>query len=122
MCIRDRLYGEAILGYKVSPKLAVTAVGKVAAFGNNEYYGLGIGANVALFEGLEVIGEVTPTDGANGTVWAAGARYTIGDTGWSVDAHATNAIGHNGLGTLIAQDDTKYGVSVTKTFDLSNWR
>lgn len=116
------LYGEAIVGYKVSPRVAVTAVGKVAAFGNNEYYGLGLGANFELFEGLELIGEVTPTDGANGTVWAAGARYTIGQSGWSVDAHASNAIGHNGLGSMIAQDDVKYALSVTKTLDLSGWR
>ena len=71
--------------------------------------------NYQLFDGLELIGEVTPTDGANGTVWAAGARYTSRNGRINIDLSATNSIGRHGYGTLIAQDSTRYalGVSVT---------
>ena len=115
-------FAEGIASMKLNENLAVTVNPKIAAFGNTEIYGLGLGANFEVFDGLELIGEVTPTDGGNGTVWAAGVRYNLGNSGFSVDASASNAIGRNGLGTLIAQDDIKFALGVTKTFDLSGWR
>jgi hypothetical protein len=116
------LYIEAIFGYNVSEALSVTAVGKAAGLRSNEYFGVGLGVNYGLWNGLELIGEVTPTDGGNGTVWAAGLRYSVPESGWAIDAHATNAVGHNGLGSMIAQDSTKFAVSVSKSLDFSRWR
>ena len=74
-------------------------------------------------DGLSVIAEATPValDGSTPT-WAAGLRYNIPDTGLAVDLHATNAIGRNGLGSLVAQDDTRFGLTLTKTFDLRGIR
>ncbi len=116
------LFVELPAGVKVNDRVALAATPKLAAFGNTEIYGLGLGVNVEMTDGLELIGEVTPTDGGNGTVWAAGLRYGIPGTGLSLDAHATNAVGRQGLGTLVAQDSVKYAIGITKTFDLRGWR
>ena len=116
------LYAEGAASYKTSPKLAVTVNPKLGAFGNNSTYGIGLGANFEVFDGFELMGEVTEVVDGNGAVWAAGARYHVNDYGLSIDASATNAVGRVGMGTLIAQDSTKFSLSVTKQFNLGNWR
>jgi len=79
---------------------------------------MGIGYNFD--NGLELMAEVTPIgrDG-NDTTWAAGARYHLGNSGFSVDAQATNAIGRHGIGGMIAQDETRFALTLSKTFDIS---
>ena len=56
------------------------------------------------------------------TTWSAGMRYNFGQSGFAVDAMATNAIGRQGLGTMVAQDDVRASVMITKTFDLRGLR
>ncbi len=116
------LFIETPASVKVNEAVALTAAPKVSAFGNTEIYGLGLGVNVGVLDGLQLIGEVTPTNGGNGTVWAAGLRYDVAGTGLSVDAHATNAVGMRGIATMVAQDDTKFAISLTKRFDAGGWR
>jgi len=79
-------------------------------------YGLGLGVNYQLTDALQLIGEVTPVGDGDPTIWAAGIRYAIPNTGISLDAHATNAIGSYGLGTLIGQDSTKFSIGATWKF------
>ncbi|MCG6902569.1 MAG: hypothetical protein LJE68_07795 [Rhodobacter sp.] len=115
-------YLEGMASYKVNDRLALTASPKIAAFGNTEVLGLGLGVNYELFNGLELIAEATAV-GADATdpVWAAGLRYNLAGTGLSIDAHASNAIGRQGVGSMIAQDSTKFSISLTKQFAIPRW-
>lgn len=113
-------FAEAMASYKTpGGRFVLTANPKVAAFGNTEIGGLGLGVNFKASDALELIGEVTPValDG-NTATWAAGLRYNFGNSGFSVDARATNAIGHYGVGTMVAQDDVLYSLTLSKAFDL----
>lgn len=116
-------FAEGVASYKVNDRLALTANPKIGAFGNTEILGLGLGVNYELAEGLEMIAEATAV-GADATTatFAAGLRYNVPGAGLSIDASASNAIGRYGIGTMIAQDSTKYAISVTKRFDLKGWR
>lgn len=114
-------YASLPVMYKLSPRLALMAEPKAAGYGGRRIYGLGVGANVELFDGLDLIGEVTPVGGdATETVWAAGARLHLDQWGWapaSVDVMATNSIGNYAAGTMIAQDEVRYSVGVSFAFD-----
>lgn len=92
---------------KVNSRLALTINPKIAAFGSNTQIGVGFGANYQLFRDLQVIAEITPLAHSYTPVWAAGVRYQIPKTSINFDLHATNAIGGNGLGTLVGQNETK---------------
>ena len=109
--------------YDVNDTVTLTANPQIAAFGNTEVAGLGLGVNFELFNGFEVIAEATAVGlDATDPTWAAGVRYNLPNTGLSVDLSATNAIGRNGIGTMIAQDSTNFSLQLTKAFDLSGWR
>ncbi|WP_299353401.1 hypothetical protein [uncultured Shimia sp.] len=112
-------FAELVAGYKPSSALSFTTAAKLSAFSSTEIAGLGFGVNYALSDKLELIGEVTPVglDGGD-TVWAAGLRYRIGDTGLMMDLQGTNAIGRVGVGSMIAQDDPRFALTFTKVFDL----
>ena len=111
--------------YQVNDRLAISASPKVAVFGKTELAGLGAGISYALFEGLELIAEATAV-GADATdaTSAAGLRHGVPDWGLSVDAHATNAIGRTGIGTMIAQHSTRFSIGATKRFSIgrSLWK
>jgi len=111
-------YLDAMAGYKTG-RFALTANPKIAAWGNVEIAGLGMGVNYAMTDRLEVMAEVTPVGlSASDPTWAAGVRYNFGDSGLAVDAQATNAIGRYGIGSMIAQDDVRFAVTLSKAFDL----
>ncbi|WP_139280669.1 hypothetical protein [Shimia gijangensis] len=113
-------FAELIGSYKTNGGTVFTVNPKLAAFGSTEIAGLGLGVNYAFLSGLELIAEVTPVglDGSDPT-WAAGLRYTVGTSGFTVDAQATNAIGRYGIGGMIAQDDTRIALTVSKVFDVT---
>ncbi|MDA5558378.1 DUF1302 family protein [Shimia sp. MMG029] len=113
-------YTDLIATYKTQSGLSLTVSPKIGAFGNNELVGFGMGVNYGFGNGLELIAEVTPV-GRDGdeTTWAAGARYHLGQSGFSIDAQATNAIGRQGIGSMVAQDDTRFALTLSKTFDLN---
>ncbi len=116
-------FAEGVANFQASDRLAITANPKIAAFGNTEIAGFGLGLNYEVFDGLSLIAEVTPVGlSASTPTWGAGLRYDVADTGFAVDLHATNAIGRNGIGSLVAQDDVRFGLTLTKTFDLSGLR
>ena len=110
------------ISYDFNDRLTLNVNPRASAQGNSQTYGLGLGVNYEVIPGLEAIAEVTPVVDGNGTVWAAGARYNLPNSDFSVDLHATNAIGRYGQGTLIAQDDTRYVLGASLKLDLSNWR
>ncbi len=108
--------------YKASPKLALMANPKAAAWGSNEFFGLGLGANYEVAPGLELIGEVTPVSAGQRTVWATGLRYYPGNSGASIDLSATNAIGSEALGTMIGQSDVRVSLGITVPLDARGFR
>ncbi len=103
--------------YQVNQDFAVNVNPKVAGFGNTTTFGLGVGVNYEVFNGLEAIAEVTAVDNGNDPVWAAGVRYNAPGSSISIDAHATNAIGRYGLGTMVAQSETKFAIGAKIHFD-----
>ncbi|SFK58972.1 hypothetical protein [Shimia haliotis] len=114
-------FAEAMASYQAPNGRAVfTANPKIAAFGNTEIAGVGLGVNIRATDTLDLIAEVTPValDGSTPT-WAAGLRYQLGDSGLSVDAQATNAIGRFGIGSMVAQDDLRVSVMLSKTFGVT---
>ncbi|WP_132859642.1 hypothetical protein [Shimia isoporae] len=111
-------YFDAMASYKTG-RVALTANPKLAAFGNVEAAGVGLGVNFAVSDAIELIAEVTPVLlDASDVTWAAGMRYNVGSSGLSVDLNATNAIGQYGIGTLVAQDDVRFSLMLSKSFDL----
>lgn len=113
-------FTDLTANYKTRNGFSFTASPKVAAWGSKELVGLGLGVGYTFGNGLELMAEATPIarDGDE-TTWAAGARYHFGRSGFSVDAQVTNAIGRHGIGSMIAQDDPRVAVTLSKTFDMS---
>ncbi|WP_435230433.1 hypothetical protein ACMAZE_18300 [Pseudopelagicola sp. nBUS_20] len=112
------LYVAAPASYDIDNRLTFQAEPKFLAFGSNRIGGLGLGANFEFLDGLQLMGEVTPISDGRPLVWAVGARYYLDGAGMSVDFSATNSIGRYGLGTMIAQNDTRFSIGVTKSFNL----
>ena len=116
-------YLEILASYKVNDRLVLSMNPQLAGFGNTEIAGVGFGVNYELLDGLDLIAEATAVGlDATTPTWAVGARYNLPNTGLSVDATATNAIGRYGIGTMVAQDNTKFSIGVTKRFNVLNWR
>ena len=82
--------------------------------------GLGLGVNYEVFDGMRLIGEVTPVSDGRDPTWALGARYDLPNGKWSIDATATNAIGRYGHGTMVAQNDTRFAVGLSTQFNVSS--
>lgn len=111
-------YTDLIANYQAPGGLSFTASPKIAAWGSTELVGLGLGVGYTFGNGLELLAEVTPVGRDNDeTTWAAGARYHFGTSGFSLDAQATNSIGRQGIGSMIAQDETRFAVTLSKAFD-----
>ena len=107
--------------YQVNETFAVNVNPKFATWGDTETFGLGVGVNYEVFNGLEAIAEFTAVDNDEDAVWAAGVRYNVPGSMLSLDAHATNAIGRYGLGSMTAQSDTKYAIGAKIHFD-TGWK
>lgn len=111
------LYAEIPVTYQVNDALTFGASAKFAAFGENEHLGAGLGANWAMNDTFSVLAEAVQTDNDdNATLWALGTRAHLGQSPFSMDLSASNAVGGFGIGTLIAQDDPKYTLSVRAEF------
>lgn len=83
---------------------------RLAAFGNQSNVGVGFGVNHEVARGLQLIGEITPVFDGDRTVWAIGTRYSLPKAAASLDLYATNAVGRNGLGTVVGQSEARFGV------------
>ncbi len=106
------LFAELPITYQASPSTALFFTPKFAAFSDQIDVGLGLGVNYEVASGLQLLGEITPVFGGDRLVWAIGTRYSFSSQPLSVDLYATNAIGRNGIGTLIGQADAQFGIGL----------
>lgn len=106
------IYGALPAGLAVSEKASVRLESKFAAYGSERLWAIGGGVSVRPLRDLELIGEVTAVSDDGDTIWAAGARYDLPNTLFSADVYATNATGLHGLGTILAQDEPRYGLTL----------
>lgn len=81
-------------------------------------YGFGFGVTGRLVGDLLGVAEVTPVLDGERTVWAAGLRLRVLRS-VQLQALATNAVGLDGLGTLTAQESTRYVAGFR--VDLPSW-
>jgi hypothetical protein len=101
------LFASVPVSADLSERLSVTLQPTAGLSGGTEIYGFGLGARYAPNPDWTFLGEVMPTVGGNGTVWAVGTRWAPGDGAAAVELGATNAIGRQGFATLIAQDELR---------------
>lgn len=106
------LFAELPITYQASPSTALFFNPKLAAFSDQLEVGFGFGANYEIASGLQLLGEITPVFGGDRAVWAIGTRYSFPTQPLNIDLYATNAIGRNGLGTLIGQADAQFGIGL----------
>ncbi len=106
------LYGALPASLALSEKASVTLESKFAAYHTERIWGVGGGVSVRPFRDLELLGEVTAVSDGGDTIWSAGARYDLHGTPFSADVYATNATGLHGLGTMLAQDEPRYGLTL----------
>lgn len=106
------LYVSMPVSADLGAGLSVTLQPAAGLSGGTEIYGFGLGARYVPNPDWAFLGEVMPTIGGNGTVWAVGTRwYPTGGTA-SVELGVTNAIGRQGFATLIAQDDLRVSLGL----------
>ena len=110
----DSFSGELSLVYSFNDVIAFTFNPKVALFGDEDIIGTGVGFNLQLFPGFQLIGEVTPMVSDDPTVWAAGARYLFPGSNVGLGVYGTNAAGTSDIGSFIRQsnDDVSVGVNL----------
>ncbi|MEO1593536.1 MAG: hypothetical protein AAFU71_19940, partial [Cyanobacteria bacterium J06632_22] len=106
------LFADLPLTYEVNSQLAVLVDPKIALSGVDDRAGLGLGVNYEVVEGLQLIGEVTPVFGGDRTIWALGTRYGFAQNGLSLELYGTNAVGRHGVGTLVGEDDARFGAGL----------
>lgn len=97
---------------EVTPRLAVMAEPKAAFYGNNEEFGLGLGANFAVSRDISLVGEYTVRNSGE-DIWSVGAKTRLRAAPVEIGLHATNAIGSFGVNTMTSQDDPKVVLSVS---------
>ncbi|MBB4123367.1 hypothetical protein [Martelella radicis] len=106
------LYGALPASLAFSEKASVTLETKFAAYHQERIWGIGAGVSVRPFRDLELMGEVTGVSDGADVIWSAGARYDLHNTPFSADVYATNATGLHGVGTMLAQDEPRYGLTL----------
>ncbi len=106
------LYASLPASLAVSDSLSFAFEPKVAAFGSERLKAIGGGITVRPTADFALIGEVTALLDDGDPVWAAGARYQLHNTAFSADAYVTNATGLHGVGTMLAQDEARYGLTL----------
>ncbi|NET31576.1 MAG: porin [Cyanothece sp. SIO1E1] len=106
------LFTELPAVYQPLPAVALFLGPKAAFFAESMRVGLGLGINYAVLGGLQLIGEVTPLLTGEQSVWSAGLRYQIPTVNLAIDVYASNAVGLNGLGGLIADSETNAGFNL----------
>jgi hypothetical protein len=97
---------ELPLLYQINPQIALMFNPKGGFFGSKRFAGAGLGLNYRVFDGLQLIGEVTPIlAGSGSTIWAGAIRYIHPEWNAGIDLYATNAIGTHDIGGLISQSN-----------------
>jgi uncharacterized protein YjbI with pentapeptide repeats len=111
--------GGIIFQYRPIPQLALIFEPKAGIFGSDERFGTGLGFNLQLWKGLQLIGEYTPVLVGEGKigVWSAGLRYLDPKLGLGFDVYGSNAAGLNSIGTLIGRPDPSVGFNIHWLFN-----
>ncbi|MBE9068698.1 porin [Leptolyngbya cf. ectocarpi LEGE 11479] len=104
------IFVDVPVTFQANSRTALFLNPRLAAFGNESNVGIGLGVNHEVARGLQLIGEVTPVFDGDRTVWAVGTRYSLPKAAVSLDLYATNAVGRNGLGTVVGQSEARFGV------------
>ncbi|MEO0768534.1 MAG: hypothetical protein AAFY72_03740, partial [Cyanobacteria bacterium J06649_4] len=107
------LFADVPMTYEVNSQLALMLDPQIALSGVDDRAGLGLGVNYEVVEGLQLIGELTPVFGGDRTIWAIGTRYGFAQNGLSLELYGTNAVGRHGVGTLVGEDDARFGAGLT---------
>lgn len=114
-------FASAPAMYKSSSRLAFLAEPKFAAWGDVDAWGFGFGLNFEALPGMVAIAEYTPvTNGDN--IWAGGIRKHFKNSPVTIELFATNAVGAEGYGTMVAQEDVRFsvGASIALGFNTKN--
>jgi hypothetical protein len=103
---------ELIAQYQPTPDLALMLTPKVAIVETTPA-GVTLGFNYRLAEGLQLLGEFTPSLGGDRATWAAALRYLLSGDRLGLDVYVTNATGQNTFGSLVARPDgAQVGVNI----------
>lgn len=95
---------------------SLTLSPRLASLGETTILGLGTGMTQALTERLRLLGEMTAVDGGEPAVWAAGLQYDLfPKRKIGLEISAGNAIGTQGLGAMVAQEEPilRLGIEMT---------
>jgi len=82
-----------------------------AIYSSETIAGVGMSIRFDLGQTITAIGEYTSVLDDN-AVWAVGLRYTPQNLPLSIDLYLTNAVGLNGIGTLLSNDNPQVGISI----------
>jgi Pentapeptide repeats (8 copies) len=106
--------GGIIFQYRPIPRLALIVEPKGGVYGDDKRFGVGLGTNLELWKGIQLIGEYTPIlAGQTKTgVWGVGLRYLNDKLGLGFDVYGSNASGLNSYGTLVGRPDPSIGFNV----------
>lgn len=98
--------------YRIDPRLALVFNPKAGFYGSDSQWGAGFGINYEVWNGIQLIGEVTPiiSGEVRDTIWATGIRYLNPEWNAGIDLYATNAAGTYGIGGLIGRSNDRVTV------------
>ncbi|WP_232315059.1 porin family protein [Picosynechococcus sp. PCC 7003] len=113
---------ETIFSYSANDAITFMFNPKAGFFGDETLIGTGLGVNLQLSPGLQLIGEVTPMVSNDPIVWAAGARYLFPKSNFGLGVYGTNAAGKGNIGSLIHQSDDDVSVGFNLTWLLGGGR
>ncbi|NJK33887.1 MAG: hypothetical protein HC919_02475 [Oscillatoriales cyanobacterium SM2_2_1] len=98
------LGAELIAQYQPTPDLALMLTPKVAIVETTPA-GVTLGFNYRLSDGLQLLGEFTPSLRGDQSTWAAALRYLLTGDRLGFDVYVSNATGQNTFGSLVARPD-----------------
>ena len=106
-------FGEITGTWQLNSKLAFSVNPKVAWSGAGNLYGLGLGANFAISQKLELLPEIIIAgDNFSKTTSTIGLRYHFSDS-ITTTVYASTAASLNNIGQLLGKGDTNVGAMIT---------
>ena len=106
-------FGEITGTWQFNSKLAFSVNPKVAWSGAGNLYGLGLGANFAISQKLELLPEIIIAgDNFSKTTSTIGLRYHFSDS-IATTVYASTAASLNNIGQLLGKGDTNVGAMIT---------
>ena len=106
-------FGEITGTWQLNSKFAFSVNPKVAWSGAGNLYGLGLGANFAISQKLELLPEIIIAgDNFSKTTSTIGLRYHFSDS-IATTVYASTAASLNNIGQLLGKGDTNVGAMIT---------